>query len=105
MKITITQEQKDTFHEKREEFISRIDEKINELNKQFNESNDITFNWIVHDDSVSVKFDLVEACDELECDFLVLGSKGHSHSIKESVKQIIYIAYCVCCIVDIYIYI
>ena len=85
--VSITQEQRDKFHEKRSQFINQIETKTNEIINKYNKNN-IKFKFVVHDDSVAVKYDLVDAVDELKCDYLVLGSKGHSHSIKEAVMFI-----------------
>ena len=100
--VTVTQEQKDAFHSKREKFIEQIDNKVNELNKDLNsdESNKCDFEFVISDDSVAIKYDLVDAADEFSCDYLVLGSKGHSHSVKEAVKPIyIYLYAILACLI------
>ena len=47
----------------------------------------INFELIIADDSISIKQDLIEACDEFEVDYLVLGAKGKTYSVKEKVEK------------------
>ena len=79
------------FEKKREAVISTIRDSTNELVNELqidskNNNININFEFKVHEDSVAVKHDLCDYVDKIKCEYLVLGSRGHSHSIKEAVK-------------------
>ena len=42
----------------------------------------------IGDDSIAVKQDIVEASEDFECDYLVLGCKGQAHSFREIVESL-----------------
>lgn len=45
------------------------------------------FEFFVGEDSIAIKQDLVDACEEFEVDMLVLGAKGPSSSMKEKLER------------------
>ena len=47
----------------------------------------VEFRFIVGADSIAIKQDLVDACDEFEADALVLGCKGATHSLHEKITK------------------
>lgn len=43
--------------------------------------------FVVGEDSVSVKHDLIDAAETFHVDYLVLGSRGAAHSMRESLEK------------------
>jgi len=85
--LPLNSKQEDKFEKNQSNFIETLKEKSLEIQEARDKNKEINFEVVVGEPSLSVKQDLIDATSELKADYLVLGSKGASHSIREKLEK------------------